>query len=123
MALKHDVFRAIRGATTIAADDPALVRDAIHELLTALMTRNDLTNDDVISAFFTATPDISSDFPARAAREALGWDEVPMLCAVEMSVPGVTARCLRVMLNAVPSGRAAVHAYLRGAAVLRPDLA
>ena len=123
MPSKHDVFRAIRGATTIAADEPALVRDAIHELLTELMTRNSLTNDDVINAFFTATPDISSDFPARAAREVLGWDDVPMLCAVEMSVPGVTPRCLRVMLNAVPSGRPAVHAYLRGAAALRPDLA
>jgi chorismate mutase len=116
-------YQAIRGATTIDADDATLVREATVELLNALMKRNTLTADDVISAFFTATPDICSDFPARAAREALGWDDVPMLCAVEMSVPGVTPRCLRVMLHVVPSGTRAVHAYLRGAAGLRPDLA
>jgi chorismate mutase len=116
-------YLAIRGATTVAADEPTMVRDATVDLLTTLMTRNGLTAADLISVFFTATPDIRSDFPARAAREGLGWDDVPMLCAVEMSVPGVTPRCLRVMLHAVPSGRKAVHAYLREAAALRPDLA
>ncbi|MFI5232848.1 MAG: chorismate mutase [Gemmatimonadales bacterium] len=123
MSQETHVYRAIRGATTIAADERALVRDAIDELLRELMKRNALETDDIISAYFTATPDICSDFPARTARDSLGWHDVPMLCAVEMSVPGVTARCLRVMLHAAPSGRKAVHAYLRGAAVLRPDLA
>ena len=116
-------YRAIRGATTITADNRTLVRDAIDELLRELMKRNALDAADIISAYFTATPDICSDFPARTARESLGWHDVPMLCAVEMSVPGVTPRCLRVMLHATPSGERAVHAYLRGAAVLRPDLA
>ena len=116
-------YLAIRGATTIGADEPALVREATVDLLNTLMARNRLATGDIISVFFTATPDIRSDFPARAAREALGWDDVPMLCAVEMSVPGVTPRCLRVMLNVFPSGRKAVHAYLRDAAALRPDLA
>jgi chorismate mutase len=116
-------YRAIRGATTVTADTAALVRDAIDELLRELMKRNALDTDDIISAYFTATPDICSDFPARTARESLGWHDVPMLCAVEMSVPGVTTRCLRVMLHAAPSGQRAKHAYLRGAAVLRPDLA
>jgi chorismate mutase len=116
-------YLAIRGATTVGSDEPPLVREATVDLLNTLMTRNGLATEDIISVFFTATPDIRSDFPARAAREALGWDDVPMLCAVEMSVPGVTPRCLRVMLHVVPSGRKAVHAYLRDAAALRPDLA
>ena len=124
MSPKTHAYRAIRGATTVAADEQSLVRDAIDELLRELIRRNTLETGDIISAYFTATtPDICSDFPARTARESLGWHDVPMLCAVEMSVPGVTARCLRVMLHAEPSGEKAVHAYLRGAAVLRPDLA
>lgn len=123
MSARPHAYRAIRGATTVAADERALVRDAIDELLRELMRRNGLEPGDIISAYFTATPDICSDFPARTARESLGWHDVPMLCAVEMSVPGVTARCLRVMLHATPSDVKAVHAYLRGAAVLRPDLA
>jgi chorismate mutase len=123
MSAKPHVYRAIRGATTLTADEPALVRDATDELLRELMKRNALEAGDIISAYFTATPDICSEFPARTARESLGWHDVPMLCAVEMSVPGVTPRCLRVMLHAAPSGKNAVHAYLRGAAALRPDLA
>jgi chorismate mutase len=123
MSPKPHPYRAIRGATTVTDDERALVCDAIDELLRELMRRNGLETADIISAYFTATPDICSDFPARTARESLGWHDVPMLCAVEMSVPGVTARCLRVMLHAAPSGEKAVHAYLRGAAVLRPDLA
>ena len=123
MSPRSHAYRAIRGATTITADEPRLLRDAIDELLRELMRRNALETGDVISAYFTATPDICSDFPARTARESLGWHDVPMLCAVEMSVPGVTPRCLRVMLHAAPTGARAVHAYLRGAAALRPDLA
>jgi chorismate mutase len=123
MSAQPHVYRAIRGATTLTADEPALVRDATDELLRELMKRNALEAGDIISAYFTATPDICSEFPARTARESLGWHDVPMLCAVEMSVPGVTPRCLRVMLHAAPSGAKAVHAYLRGAAALRPDLA
>jgi chorismate mutase len=116
-------YRAIRGATTITADEPTLLREATLELLTELMLRNALAQNEILSVFFTATPDICCDFPARSAREVLEWDDIPMLCAVEMSVPGATPRCLRVMLHATPAARKVRHAYLRGAASLRPDLA
>ena len=116
--------RAIRGATTVAADEPALVLAATRELLAELLARNAVAHEDLISAVFTVTPDLTAAFPARAARE-LGWTDVPLLCAAEIPVPDALPRCVRVLLH-VHSARARsaiAHAYLHGATVLRPDLA
>jgi chorismate mutase len=116
--------RAIRGATTVAADEPGLVLDATRELLAEMLARNGVGEAELISAVFTVTADLTTAFPARAARE-LGWVDVPLLCAVEIPVPDALPRCVRVLLH-VHSARprsAIAHAYLRGASVLRPDLA
>jgi chorismate mutase len=115
---------ALRGATTVARDEAPLVRDATAELLTELLARNGLTPDDLVSAIFTVTPDLASEFPARAAR-ALGWHDVPLLCAQEIAVPHALPRCIRVLLHAVSHRprRSVQHVYLRRAAELRPDLA
>jgi chorismate mutase len=115
-------YLAIRGAITIDADVAANVREATGALIEALMERNALTIDDVLDAFFTATPDITSDFPARTARDVSGWHDVPMLCATEMAVAGAMPLCIRVMVHAIPRAPRAAHVYLRGAAALRPDL-
>jgi chorismate mutase len=115
--------RAIRGATTVAVDEPAHIRAATRELLSEITARNGLAPRDVISAVFTVTEDLTSDFPARAARE-LGWHDVPLLCTMEIPVPGALARCIRVLLH-IESDRARdsiEHVYLGGARVLRPDL-
>lgn len=116
--------RAVRGATTVDADEPRAVWAATRELLETMLERNALTLDDLISAIFTVTPDLTSTFPARVARQ-MGWDDVPLLCAIEIPVPGALPRCIRVLLHATSDRpRAAIaHAYLRGAVVLRPDLA
>ena len=48
--------RAIRGATQVDADDREQVLEATRELVSAVLERNDLGHDDVISILFTATP-------------------------------------------------------------------
>ena len=114
---------ALRGATTVAADETMLIHEATSQLLTELLSRNDLTPERVISAIFTVTADLRSEFPARAARD-LGFHEVPMISAVELAVPGSLPRCIRVLLHVTgplePARGRSV--YLRGAAGLRPDL-
>ena len=116
-------MRAVRGAITVERDDAELVAAATRELLTALVERNSLASEHVISAIFTVTPDITSDYPARAARE-LGWVEVPLLCALEIPIPEGVARCIRVLLHIETDlPRSALrHVYLRDARGLRPDL-
>jgi chorismate mutase len=117
-------IRAVRGATQLQADDAQDMADAVVELLTAMMDRNSLTTEDLIQVIFTATPDLRCDFPAAAAR-SLGMGEVPLLCAQEIDVAGAPARVVRVMaLAQTPVARSeVVHVYLRGAEVLRKDLA
>lgn len=115
--------RGIRGATTVDGDTPEQIRHATRELLETIVARNGITSADVISAIFTVTHDLTSDFPAHAARE-LGWLDVPLLCTLEIPVPGSLPKCIRVLLH-VASGasRAEIrHVYLHSARALRPDL-
>ena len=116
--------RAIRGATQVDADERELVLDATRELVSAVMERNRLEHDAVISILFTATPDLVSEFPALAARE-LGLGGVPLMCATEIAVPHALPRVLRLMAHVeTDRDRAAVqHVYLRGAVALRRDIA
>ncbi len=116
--------RGIRGATTVAANDPEAILEATTELLTEMVRANDLRVDDVASAFFTTTPDLNAEFPAVAARRGLGWRHVALLCGHEMDVPGSLARCLRILLhvNTEKEPQELAHIYLRGATALRDDL-
>ena len=115
--------RAVRGATTVTADDPLLIREAITELLEAVLDDNDLAPVDIISAVFTTTPDLVSEFPAHAAR-LYGWNDIPMICAQELPVPGALPRCVRVMVHCeTRRARSEMrHVYLRDAVLLRADL-
>jgi chorismate mutase len=116
--------RGIRGATTVEADEPELVLEATRELLVAMLEANGIDDFEPIAAiFFTTTPDVTSTFPAEAAR-ALGMTMVPMLCNQEIPVPGRLQRAVRVMLqlNTTRAQTEMRHVYLRGAIVLRPDL-
>ena len=116
--------RAIRGATRLSADDPAEMSEAVVELVTAMLERNDVDRADLISAIFTATPDLVSMFPAAAAR-GLGLGDVPLICAQEIDVAGALTRVVRVMAHVeTDRPRSEIsHVYLRGAEVLRQDLA
>jgi chorismate mutase len=115
--------RAVRGATTVFADDPEQIRAAVSELLEHLLDENDIVPADIISAVFTATPDLVSEFPAHAAR-LIGWTDIPLLCAQELPVAGALTRCIRVLVHAeTRRTRAEIrHVYLRDAILLRSDL-
>lgn len=116
------VCRGVRGATTIAADDRESVLKATRELLALMIRLNGIRSEDVASAIFTTTPDIVSVFPATAARQ-LGWLDVPLMCAHEMSVPGSLGLCIRILLhwNTDKPQQALQHVYLHEARNLRPD--
>ena len=115
--------RGIRGATSVDANDAQAIAAATRELLTCIVTANDVAVTDVASVIFTATPDLDAAYPARAARE-MGWSNVPLLCMQEMAVVGSLPRCIRVLLlwNTDRSEDQVQHVYLHQARVLRPDL-
>lgn len=119
------MVRGIRGAITVERDEPELVHEAVRELLLAMLAENGIDDHDCIAAiFFTTTGDLTSTFPAAAAR-TLGMNAVPLMGMAEIDIPGGTPRVVRVMIQVNTRRRQAEmrHVYLRGAASLRPDLA
>lgn len=115
---------AVRGAVQVPANTASDILASTVRLLDALMARNGLEPERVISALFTTTADLDADFPAHAAR-TLGWTDVPMLNAREIPVPDSLPRVVRVLLTVggTAPGARLEPVYLDGAEALRPDLA
>lgn len=118
------VSRAIRGAITVSENTAENISSATIELLRAIITNNDIIEDDIVSVIFTLTADLDAEFPAKSARIELGWRDVPMVCAAEIPVPGSIEKCIRVMItvNTTKPKHEIRHVYLGNAQRLRPDL-
>lgn len=116
--------RGIRGAVVAAENSREAILAVTRELLEALIAANELRAEDIASAIFTTTPDLSAEFPAVAARE-LGWLDAALMCGHEMTVPGGMQRVVRVLIHWNTTRRAdeVVHVYLGEAAALRPERA
>ena len=116
--------RAIRGAIQVDADEREAILEGTAELVAEVVSRNELTADDVISVLFTVTPDLTAEFPALAARKT-GFHAVPLMCATEIPVPGAMPRVVRLMAHVeTDRPRSEIqHVYLRGAVALRLDIA
>lgn len=113
---------ALRGATDVAVDERKAILDATATLLREVLQRNALRPDDVVSAVFTVTGDLTAEFPAVAARQN-GFSAVPLLCAREMEVPGAMPRVVRVLMHYhATDDHRPQHVYLGEARRLRLDL-
>ena len=115
--------RGVRGATASEKDDPENILSATRKLLNTILNENpDMVIEDIASVLFTATDDLNSVYPAKAARE-MGWNQVPLICAREIPVPGGLSGCIRVLLhwNTDKPQSEIRHVYLGAAASLRPD--
>ncbi len=116
--------RGVRGATTADANTSEAILEATRQLLALMIRQNGIEPEDVASAIFTTTPDLTAEFPALAARQ-LGWFNVALMCGHELEVPGSLGRCVRILLHwntDVPADQV-VHVYIKEAAKLRSDLA
>ena len=116
--------RAIRGATQVEANTAEAITAATQELILEILKVNSLTPDDVISVLFTSSPDLDAAFPAAAAR-SVGFENTPLICAVEIDVAGALPHTVRVMVHVESrlSKADIAHIYLHGAKALRRDIA
>ena len=113
---------ALRGATSVDENSAEAILTATEALMRALMERNELEIDQFVSCIFTATNDLTAEFPAVAARR-IGFDHVPLLCAREIEVPSSLERVIRVLAHYyAPADHVARHVYLGEARSLRADL-
>lgn len=117
--------RGIRGAITVENNTVDEIVSATEYVLREMVERNDVAAEDIASVLITTTEDLDAAFPARAARNLVNWDYVPLICAREIPVVGSLPRCIRVMMhvNTDKSQKDIQHIFLRDAVKLRPDLA
>lgn len=112
--------KGIRGAITVDANTTASIKDATLELLKELFCKNNIQVDDISHVIFTTTNDLNAAFPAKYAREELGWDKVAMMCFHELSVPSALKMCLRVLIVVnCKDDFEPEFVYLKGASDLR----
>ena len=116
--------RAIRGATTADSNTAEDIHEATTEMLRTLIALNSVEPDDLVSLFFTTTSDLNATFPAVAARE-LGLEQIPLMCAHEMNVPGALDMVVRVLVhvNTAKKPSEIQHVYMKRATELRPEWA
>lgn len=115
------MLKAIRGAATVHSNSADDIKTTTQAMLREIMTANNLSTSQIISALFSLTPDLNAAFPAAAAR-AIGWTDVPMMCCQEIPVPGALPMVVRVMVHA-DMADPVCHVYQGGAIALRPDWA
>jgi chorismate mutase len=115
-------LRAARGAIRVPSDDGDALLGSTERLLSAVLQRNEIDPEDLVSIMFTATEDLRSAFPAEAARR-MGLGRVPLMCAQEIQVKGSMPSVIRILLH-FHSDRTldeVAHVYLDGAESLRDD--
>ncbi len=117
--------RGVRGATTVEENTVEAIQEAVLELMAAIEAANAIDPREIVSATFSATPDLDAMFPAQVARSRPHWGHVPLLDVQHMHVRGGLARCIRVLIHVnTPLEQHQIrHVYLNGAKHLRPDLA
>lgn len=114
----------VRGATMLQKNDAQEMKLAVSELLQEMIAKNNIKNEDLVSIIFTTTEDLNCAFPASSARE-LGLGDVPLLCSKEIDVPNAPELVVRILIHTYSeiARKDVSHIYLRGAEVLRQDLA
>ena len=114
---------ALRGATTLPEDTAETMDIEVRRLLEALVSQNHVQPEEIVSVFFSLTPDLHSVSPAKVARRALPWEHVALFSAVEPDIHGQPPKAVRVLIqfysNKTP--QEVKHVYLNEARHLRPD--
>lgn len=117
------MMRGVRGATIAESNTSDAILSATTELLEKIIETNGIQEEDVASVIFSLTPDLTTVFPAQAARN-MGWHRVALLGCQEANIEGGMERCVRILIhwNTTKSLDDIKHVYLRDSVRLRPDL-
>jgi len=112
----------LRGASQCenTAED---IRRQIALLYDALLEKNRLAEEDIVSVIFSQTADLDALNPAAALRQSGRAGELALFAAREAETADITlARVTRVLIHCyLPHGSQPCHVYRNGAEVLRPD--
>ena len=113
---------ALRGATTSENNSVESITSAVEELISELVSRNNLIPDQIISVIFSVTSDLDACFPASIARKKSGWENIALLDCQQMFVKGDLSKCIRLIAYvSLPNEQTPQNPYLGMAKNLRPD--
>ena len=116
-------MRGIRGAITVKSNNKDDIIKNTAKLLNTIIDLNNIKQEELVSIIFTATPDLTKEYPAVAARK-IGYKNIPLICLQEMAVENSLKMCIRILIyiNRECSLDKIEHVYLKDAKKLRPDL-
>ena len=113
---------ALRGATTSEQNSVESIASAVDELLSELVSRNNLIPDQIISVTFSVTSDLDACFPASIARKKTGWEKIALLDCQQMFVKDDLSKCIRLLAYvSLANNQTPQNPYLGKAKNLRPD--
>ena len=113
---------ALRGATTSEHNSVESITTVVEELLSELVSRNNLIPDQIISVTFSVTKDLDACFPASIARRKTGWEKIALLDCQQMFVKDDLSKCIRLLAYvSLPNEQMPQNPYLGEAKNLRPD--
>lgn len=92
------MIKGIRGAITVDSNTCEALEKSTLELLGEMIGQNGIKKEAISHVIFTLTEDLNAEFPAKFAREELGWHDVAMMCFHELDVPDSLKMCLRVLI-------------------------
>jgi chorismate mutase len=115
------ILKALRGAVCTRN-----TREEIHSrtllLYEGLLKANGLAEADIVSLFFSLTPDLDALNPAAALRQSGKAGELAMMVFQEGVIQGSLPGTIRALIHCYMDADSPVrHVYLEGAELLRPD--
>ena len=117
-------LRGIRGAVTVDENSKEKIWLAARQLVTKILSQNELRADNIGAIIFSVTEDLTAAFPSSAIRQLPALRLVPLFDAREPAVEDSLPLCIRVLILADTNleQNKIHHVYLGGAKNLRPDL-
>ena len=117
-------MRGIRGAVTVEENSKEKIWTAARQLVTKILSLNELQADNIGAIIFSMTEDLTAAFPSSAIRQQPALRLVPLFDTREPAVDNSLPMCIRVLILAdIDKAQNQIHhVYLGGAKDLRPDL-
>ena len=113
-------MKSIRGAIAVVENNEESIMSSSKRLISEILIKNEITENDIEFAIFTVTSDISEAFPAKAFREL----EMRSVAAIDTLAPTIEddlSGCIRILIYLNKDLAEINHVYLDGAKKLRPD--
>jgi chorismate mutase len=112
---------ALRGAVR-CENEEADICARVAALYDALLERNHLEEENIVSLIFSVTPGIDAKNPAAALRQSGRGEDLALFAVQEAAARGGMEGVIRALLHCyLDEGSVPCHVYQNGAEALRPD--